>query len=95
MSWWLMHGAGSHARATRAGRNVGSMDGFVAATAEALGLTLVTRNVRDFDGLGLSLFNPWESGRPEDVMCSCFPVCRTGLVEHPRAHGIGRSPRQG
>jgi predicted nucleic acid-binding protein len=48
------------ARATRAGRTVGSMDGFVAATADAHGLTLATRNTRDFDRLGVSLFNPWE-----------------------------------
>jgi toxin FitB len=50
------------ARATRAGRPVGSMDAYVAATAEAHGLTLATRNVRDFDSLGVPLFNPWESG---------------------------------
>jgi toxin FitB len=49
------------ARASRAGRTLGTMDGFVAATAAAHGLTLVTRNVRDFERLGVEVFNPWES----------------------------------
>lgn len=46
------------ARASRAGRTLGTMDGFVAATALAHGLTLVTRNVRDFERLGVDVFNP-------------------------------------
>jgi predicted nucleic acid-binding protein len=36
-------------------------DGLIAATALEHGLTLVTRNVKDFAGLGLMIFNPWES----------------------------------
>lgn len=47
------------ARATRAGRTVRSMDALVAATAEVHGLALATRNTKDFDHLGVSLFNPW------------------------------------
>lgn len=47
------------ARATRAGRTVGSMDALVAATAEVHDLALATRNTKDFDHLGVSLFNPW------------------------------------
>ena len=47
------------AQAGRAGRTLGTMDGFVAATASAHGLTLVTRNVRDFERLGVEVFNPW------------------------------------
>lgn len=35
-------------------------DALIAATAEVHGLTLVTRNVRDFADLGVPLFNPWE-----------------------------------
>jgi predicted nucleic acid-binding protein len=37
------------------------MDGFVAATALAHGLTLVTRNVSDFASLDLSLLNPFDA----------------------------------
>jgi len=34
--------------------------GFIAATALEHDLTVVTRNVKDFDGLGVGIFNPWE-----------------------------------
>jgi predicted nucleic acid-binding protein len=33
--------------------------GMIAATALEHGLTLVTRNVKDFAGLGVDLLNPW------------------------------------
>jgi len=35
-------------------------DALIAATALVHGMTLVTRNVRDFDGTGVRLINPWE-----------------------------------
>lgn len=35
-------------------------DGLIAATALEHGLMLVTRNVRDFAGLGIPILNPWE-----------------------------------
>jgi predicted nucleic acid-binding protein len=41
------------------GRPPGPMDAFMAATAQRHGLTLVTRNVPDFDALGIDIFNPW------------------------------------
>ena len=34
-------------------------DAFIAATAFVHGLTIVTRNVRDFHGMGSTLLNPW------------------------------------
>jgi predicted nucleic acid-binding protein len=36
-------------------------DGLIAATALEHGLTLATRNTKDFEHLGLALINPWES----------------------------------
>jgi toxin FitB len=39
-------------------------DGYIAATALVHGLAVVTRNVGDFDGMGLALVNPWESTHP-------------------------------
>jgi toxin FitB len=35
-------------------------DAFIAATALAHGLTLVTRNIKDFAATGVKLLNPWE-----------------------------------
>lgn len=46
-----------------AGRTLPVIDGLLAATALQHDLSLVTRNVRDFDGLGLQLVDPW-SGPP-------------------------------
>lgn len=50
------------ARAQRAGHTLSAMDVFMAATAEYHGLTLVTRNSRDFQHLGLSLLDIWREG---------------------------------
>ena len=41
------------------GRRVNMADGLIAATALEYHLTVVTRNQRDFAGLGVSIFNPW------------------------------------
>jgi predicted nucleic acid-binding protein len=46
-------------RCSAAGRPIGVMDAFFAATAEVHGLTLVTRNVSDFTATGTPLLNPW------------------------------------
>lgn len=39
-------------------------DGYIAATALVHGLAVVTRNVEDFERMGLSLINPWEFDQP-------------------------------
>lgn len=36
-------------------------DGFIAATALVHGLILVTRNVADFEPMGVEFFDPWQS----------------------------------
>jgi hypothetical protein len=46
-------------RGQKLGLTLGSMDAFFAATTEAHGLTLVTRYVKDFQALGISLLDPW------------------------------------
>ena len=43
------------------GRPLNSADGLIAATALEYDLTVVTRNVKDFAGLGVTVFNPWEA----------------------------------
>jgi toxin FitB len=47
------------ARSEAAGRPIGAMDAFIAATAEAHGLILVTRNVSDFEASIKAVINPW------------------------------------
>ena len=42
------------------GRPLNTADGLIAATAAVYGLTMVTRNVDDFRGLGVTLLNPWD-----------------------------------
>lgn len=44
-----------------AGRPLPVIDGLLAATALVHRMTLVTRNVRDFDGLGIRLLDPWQA----------------------------------
>ena len=48
------------ARGRTLGRPLSAMDALIAATASAHALTIVTRNVADFQPLGLSLYNPWK-----------------------------------
>lgn len=46
-------------KCSAAGKPIGLMDAFFAATGEVHALTLVTRNVSDFAAAGVPLFNPW------------------------------------
>ena len=54
-SWGILSG-GRHL----GGRPLAMADGLIAATALDHGLMVVTRNVRDFLDLGVTLLNPWD-----------------------------------
>jgi predicted nucleic acid-binding protein len=56
MRWALLMAQG-----VRAGKPRPAIDSLIAATALAYGLTIVTRNVRDFEGIGAATLNPWEA----------------------------------
>ena len=47
------------ARGRRSGRTIGAMDTWIAAISRQHDLTVVTRNTRDFEALGVPLLNPW------------------------------------
>lgn len=49
------------ASAKRQGLTLAVVDGVIAATALEHGLTVATRNVEDFAGLGVPIFNPWDA----------------------------------
>jgi toxin FitB len=49
------------ARGEAAGRGIGAMDAFLAATAERHGLAIVTRNVADFVASTAAIVNPWSA----------------------------------
>ena len=42
------------------GRPLEGFDGLIAAVAQARGAAIATRNVRDFEGCGVTVLNPWE-----------------------------------
>jgi tRNA(fMet)-specific endonuclease VapC len=43
------------------GTPLNTADGMIAATALEHDLTIATRNVKDFAGLGVAVFNPWDA----------------------------------
>jgi toxin FitB len=49
------------AQSQAAGRRPSAMDAFIAATVLRHDMTLVTRNVSDFNALGVRLVNPWSN----------------------------------
>lgn len=52
--------AQSMAMRAKAGRPLQVQDAMIAACCMAQVATLVTRNTKDFEGLGLALINPWD-----------------------------------
>jgi predicted nucleic acid-binding protein len=48
-------------QAKQRGVTITLFDGLIAATALENDLTIATRNVKDFAGLGAQIINPWES----------------------------------
>ena len=53
--WGVLDGQGQ-----LQGTPLNTADGMIAATALEHDLTIVTRNVKDFAGLGVVLLNPWD-----------------------------------
>lgn len=43
------------------GHTLPAIDGLIAATAEVHNLTVVTRNIKDFNHLAINIINPWET----------------------------------
>jgi predicted nucleic acid-binding protein len=49
------------AQGSRTGRPLPTVDSLIAATALVHGLTIVTRNTKDFEGIGAATINPWDA----------------------------------
>jgi len=48
------------ALAAMQGRPADPLDALIAASAQVSGLTLATRNTKDFEAFGIAVVNPWE-----------------------------------
>jgi predicted nucleic acid-binding protein len=61
------HGAAAEIFATivaerrRIGRPIGAFDAQIGAIARSNGMALATRNVADFDGIGVTVIDPWRA----------------------------------
>jgi predicted nucleic acid-binding protein len=56
-----MRWASMVAEGARAGRPLPTLDSLIGATALAYDLVIVTRNTKDFEGIGATTINPWEA----------------------------------
>ena len=52
--------AGIAAARRRRGRPIAQADCQIAAIARARGMAVATRNIRDFDDMGIEIFDPWD-----------------------------------
>lgn len=50
----------------RKGRPIGILDAHIAAICRARGAVLATRNVKDFEGVGVEVVNPWTADLDAD-----------------------------
>ena len=57
--------AGIAAGRQAAGLPTSQFDGMIAAIARSHGASLATRNLRDFEGCGVPLIDPWNPGSQE------------------------------
>ena len=55
------------AQMQRKGKRIAAIDGLIAATALENGLTVVTRDLGDFDGACAPILNPWDMQSPVAV----------------------------
>ena len=55
--------AGFMARAKAAGRAIGRVDGYIAATAAVRGFSVATRDTSPFLAAGVRVIDPWAAGR--------------------------------
>lgn len=54
------HWATLRAQSRRVGRTLAFADSLILSTAVIHGMVVVTRNVKDFSGLGAEILNPWQ-----------------------------------
>jgi toxin FitB len=54
------HYARIFAKRKSLGTQIDEMDALIAASASMRGLSLATRNIKDFENCGIALINPWE-----------------------------------
>lgn len=66
----------------------------IAATAIEHDLALVTRNVKAFAGLGVTIFNPWETQAlaPPEMNPNCLPSGRVLMIVAMRLPFFSREP---